>query len=110
LAVNSPRVDHRADDVGRQQVRRELNALKLRRDRLTNRVDGQRLGEAGNTFEQNVPTGEQSDQNALDHHILTDDDLVDLVQNRINESALTLNHLINGTDVVRHKFSLGPSG
>ena len=47
-------VDARAEDVGRQQVRRELDALELRRDRLRQRRRGQRLGDAGHAFEQQV--------------------------------------------------------
>jgi len=52
-----------------------------------------------------VPPGEKPNQHPLDHHVLTHDDLVDLVKNRIDKSALALNHFVNGTDV-----SLGPLG
>ena len=103
-------VDDGAGHVGWEQVRRKLNSLELRGDRLADRVDGQRLGEPRNAFEQDVPAREQPNQDPLDHHVLTHDDLVDLVKNRFDESALALNHFVDGTDVVRHEFSLGPSG
>ena len=103
-------VDDGADDVGGQQVGRELNALKLRGDGLANRVDGERLGEPRHALEQDVAAGQQPDQDALDHHVLADDDLVDLVKNRIDECALALNHFVDGTDVVRHENFLGARG
>ena len=86
-------VDARAEDVGRQQVGRELHALELRRDRLRQRRRGQRLGDAGHAFEQQVAAararaparrgernrGEERRQHPPDQRVLADDDLADLV-------------------------------
>ena len=74
----------------------------FRGDRFADRIDRQRLGETGYALEQDVPTGEQSDEDALDHHVLADHDLVHFVKNRIDEGALALDHFVDGSDVVRH--------
>ena len=69
--------DHGADDVAGQQVGRELDALELHAQRLAERLDEERLGEAGHALEQHVAVGEQGDQQALDDDILADDGLGD---------------------------------
>ena len=48
-------IDQRADQVGRQQVRRELNAVELAMDRGRQRLDGRGLCQTGNSLEQDVP-------------------------------------------------------
>jgi hypothetical protein len=45
-------VDARADEVGGHQVGRELDALEAAADRSRERLDRQRLGEAGNAFDE----------------------------------------------------------
>ena len=55
-----------ADDVGRQQVGRELDALELRRRGVGERLDQQRLGQARHALEQHVPVGEQADQQPVE--------------------------------------------
>jgi hypothetical protein len=67
-------VDHRADDVGRQHVGRELQALEAERDAARQGLEGERLGEAGHAFEQHVAVGEQRNQQTVDQRLLTDDD------------------------------------
>ena len=70
LEVNSPLllvVDDRADEVGREQVGRELDARELGVDRVAERAHRERLGEAGDALEQDVPAREQADEDALDH-------------------------------------------
>ena len=49
------RVDHRTDDIGRQKVGSELDAAVLRVNQLRQRLDGQRLCQSGNAFQQDVP-------------------------------------------------------
>ena len=49
-----------ADDVGRHQVGRELDAVELEVDRLRERLDQQRLGEAGHAAQQHVAAGEEA--------------------------------------------------
>ena len=72
-------VDARADQVGGHQVRGELDAGERTADDLRESLDGQRLGDTGYAFEEDVPLGEKSDENALDKPVLPDDDSLDLV-------------------------------
>jgi hypothetical protein len=93
-------VDDGPDQVGRQEVGGELDAGELRVDRVAQRADRERLGEAGDALEQDVPARQQPDQDALDHVLLADDDLADLVQQAVDEGALLGDQLVQGTDVV----------
>ncbi len=72
---------------------------------LRDGLDGQRLGEAGHAFEQDVPAREQADEDALDHVLLADDDLADLVEDRVHEGALALDQVVDDTDVVVHSLA-----
>ena len=75
--MNSPDllvVDARADEVGGQQVGRELDALELSADRSRQRVDRQRLGQSRHAFDQQVALREHRDQHALEKMVLADDD------------------------------------
>ena len=54
-------VDQGTYYVGRQQVRGELDTAELGIHRLGQGVDGQGLGQAGDTFQQNVAAAEQAD-------------------------------------------------
>ncbi len=78
-------VDHRADQVGRQQVGSELDALEAGSDGLGDSADRHRLGEARHAFEQDVAAGEQPDQDTLYHVFLADDAPRDLIQYRVGE-------------------------
>jgi len=99
-------VDDGAYEVGRQEVGRELDARELGVDGVTQRADRQRLGQAGYTFEQHVAARQQADEDALDHVLLTDDDLADLVHEAVGEGALLGHELVQGADVVHAGLSL----
>ena len=71
-------VDAGTDDVGGHQVGGELDAGERAADDLGERLDRQRLGDTGNTFEQHVALGQQADQHPLDQLVLADDDPLDL--------------------------------
>ena len=71
-------VDQGADQVGGQQVGRELDALEARLDAGAQGLDGQGLGEAGHAFEQHVAVGEQADEQAVHEVFLADDDAAQL--------------------------------
>jgi hypothetical protein len=58
-------IDHGADDIGGQKVRRELDALELGLQSARQRAHGERLGQAGNAFEQHVAIGQQSHEQAV---------------------------------------------
>ena len=73
--------DFGAGDVGRHQVGRELDAAELQRQRVGQRADHQRLGQARHADQQAVAAGEQGDQQLLDHLPLADDHLRQLRSN-----------------------------
>ena len=75
-------VNQRADDVRRQQIGRELDAMKLRLHRRRERADGKRLGESGHAFEQDVAVGEQADEQPVHELFLPDDDAGDFLAQR----------------------------
>ena len=68
-----------ADDVGRHQVRRELDAVELQVDRLRERLDQQRLRQPGHAAQQAVAAGEERDEDFLDDRLLADDRAAELV-------------------------------
>ena len=69
---------HRADDVGRHQVGRELDAREAQIERGGQRAHEHGLAEAGHAFEQRVAAGEQAGQHAVEDRALADDQLADL--------------------------------
>ena len=71
-------VDAGADDVGRQQVRRELDAGERTADHVGERLGGERLGEAGHGLEQAVAATEQTDEQPFEEPGLADDHLAQL--------------------------------
>ena len=72
-----------AGDVGRHQIGRELNAVKTKAQRARQRAHQQRLGGAGKTREQTMPSHEQRDENTLDDVFLAYDDLMHLAADLI---------------------------
>jgi hypothetical protein len=73
-------VDAGADQVGRQQVRRELDALELAADRRGERLDRQRLRQPRHALDEQMAAGEQPDRHPLEQQVLTDDRALDLEQ------------------------------
>ena len=67
-----------AENVGRHQVGRSLHALKAEAEQTAQSLDDQRLGDAGNAFEQRVALAEYGDQDLFDHLILAGDDAAQL--------------------------------
>ena len=72
--------DERADEVGGQQVGRELDAREGRVEPARERLDRERLGEAGHALDQQVAVGEEADHQPLDERVLADDHLAHLGQ------------------------------
>ena len=85
-----------AGDVAGHQVGRELDALERQVQRLGQRADQQRLGQARHAFQQGVAAGEDGDQHLLDHFVLADDDLGQLVA----DAVVGLLAVLHGGDVV----------
>ena len=62
-----------AGEVGRQQVRGELDAVKIALDTITERLDRACLGEPGRAFDEQVTIGQNCDQETLYEPLLADD-------------------------------------
>ena len=77
-------VDQRADQIGRQQIGRELQALEAGLNAGRQRFHGQRLGQPGHAFEQDVAVREQAEQKPIDQIFLADDDVANLLAQRRN--------------------------
>jgi hypothetical protein len=75
LANSGPGTKVGAGDVGRHQVRSELDALERQAQRAGQRAHQQRLGRAGHAGDQAVATHQQGDEQLLDHLVLPDDEL-----------------------------------
>ena len=72
--------DHvRAEDVGRHQVGRELDAREVQVERLGQRAHQQRLAQAGHAFQQAMAADEQAGQHAVDDVVVADDHAADLL-------------------------------
>ena len=67
-----------ARDVGRHQVRRELDAVELQVEHLRQRPDEQRLRQPGHADDQAVAADEQRQQHLIDDVLLPDDELAEL--------------------------------
>ena len=98
-------VDARADEVGRHQVGRELDAVERPAEHVGGRLHRERLGKARHAFDQQVPTGQEADQHAFEHLILPGDHSPDLEQ-RLLESFLRLRRVLR-LDAARHVYSFG---
>ena len=70
--------DVRARDVGRHQVRRELDPAERAVDDVGDGPHEHRLAEARDALEQDVAVGEQAGERLADERGLADDDLADL--------------------------------
>ena len=85
-----------AGDVGRHQVRRELNAVELQGHHLGQGIDHGGFGQAGHSHQQRVPSRQDADEQLLQHLVLTDDHFGQLRPDFIIKPA----QLINGRHVV----------
>ena len=68
-------VDVGAGDVGRHQVRRELDPVEFVAEHGGQRPRQQRLGDAGHAFQQGVLVGQHDDKRQVNGVILADDHL-----------------------------------
>ena len=76
-----------AENVGRHQVGRALNALVVEPEDRAQSLDEPGLGEAGDADQQRVPAAQQGDQGLLDHLALTKDDFADPLADEAQASA-----------------------
>ena len=80
-------VDARPDEVGRHEVRRELDALEGAAEHFGEGLDRQRLGQARHALEEEVAAGQEADEDPLEHRVLADDDPPDLEQDGLGGGA-----------------------
>ena len=73
--------DFRAGDVGRHQIRRELDALEAQVQDLGDGPDEQRLRQTRHARQQAVATGEERDEHLVHGIVLPDDHLAKLGAN-----------------------------
>ena len=76
-----------AGDVGRQQVRRELDPCVVRVDRACEGVGQRGLADAGAVLDHDVAIGEQRDEAGLDHVLLAEDDRGDVGRDEAGEAC-----------------------
>ena len=72
-------VDHGADEVGREEVGGELDSGEAEFHGSGEGVDGEGLGEAGHSFEEDMAVAEHADDEAIDEFFLSDEDAADFV-------------------------------
>jgi hypothetical protein len=98
LGVKAPRVGApypRTHEIGGDEIRGELDTAIGAAQRRRQRLDGQRLGQAGDAFQQHVAAGQQADEQALEHRVLAYDDPLDLIQHLL-EGLTGLVSLVGG--------------
>ena len=78
-------VNPRADQVGRHQIRRELNAFKVTLHRAGQSLDGQRFGQTGHAFHQQVALRQDGHHDALQKTVLSHHHTFDLVQDLLHQ-------------------------
>ena len=87
------------DEVGRQQVGRELDPRELEVQDLSERLHGQGLGQAGHAFDQQVAAAEESHHHPVEERLLADDDLAHLVHGRLDLERLLADGFVQLRDV-----------
>ncbi len=70
--------DFRAQNVGRHQVRRALDAVGGKPENLRQRFHQQGFGHTWNADQQDMPAGHERNQGLVDHRILPENHLADL--------------------------------
>ena len=79
--------DLRADDVGRHQVRGELDARELEVQCIAQGFHEQRLPQSGHALEQRMAGREQAGEDAVDQRMMPDDPALDLAAQDIQPLA-----------------------
>jgi hypothetical protein len=88
--------------IARQQIRRELNAVKVRFDTFTEHPYGPGFGQSWRPFHEQVPVAQQRQQQTLDQALLTNDLLADVVAQAANGFRRGAGRLRFGVGVVVH--------
>ena len=83
LPVRHHLQDVAAEDVARQQIRRELNPLEIERQERPERLDQRRLADAGQSLEQDVPPAQDADQQQPVHLVVPEQNAVEFIENPV---------------------------
>jgi hypothetical protein len=92
------------DEVGGQEIRSELNALKSAVDGVGEAADRQRLRQSGHALEEHVAPAEQPHEQPVQHILLTDNNFPELGEESFDENRFLLNPLIDCLDGRFHLF------
>ena len=92
-------VDHRADEVGGQQVGSELDARELEVQDLAQGLDREGLGQAGQALDQEVAPAQEGHHHPVDEPLLAHDDLAHLVHGRLDLERLLPDLFVQLRDV-----------
>ena len=87
-------VDQCSQDIGRQEVRGELDSAEPGIHRLRQCIDSQSLGQSRHTFEKNVSISQETNEKVLHKLLLADNDLSHLKGKKVHEGAFLLDPLI----------------
>ena len=93
-------VDQGADKVGGKEVRCELDAAEANVHGLGKCFDGHGLGQPRNTFQQDMPIGEQGHQQFLHHVLLAHDHLAHFLVDEVDEGTGLLDAFVKRADAV----------
>ena len=77
--------DGHAEDIRRQQVARELDALELQSERARQRVRQRRLADARDVLDQQMAAREQAGEREPDLLLFAQDDAPDLIDDLLQE-------------------------
>ena len=80
-------IDACAHQIGRNEVRRELDALELALHRACQGLDRQRLRQSGHPFDQQMALGQHGHHHALKKAVLTYDHPFHFVKNALHQGC-----------------------
>ena len=98
------RIDLRADHVGRQHVRRELDATELGRDRGSQRLHRECLRQARHALEQHMAVGQQADQQPFDQVVLAHHHVADFLNQGPRKDACLPDPLADRVNIHAHRI------
>ena len=87
-------IDQGAHHVCGQQVRGELDTAEFGIHRLGQRIDGQGFGQSRNTFQQDVPAGEQADEQVVYQMLLPHNHFAHFQGQQVHEGTFFLDSLV----------------
>src|SRR6185437_6178306 len=85
--------DRESGDVGRKQVRGELDSLERTIECAGGRAGEHGLAKPWNVLEEDVALSQEGDQNEVDHLALSDDHLTDTTSNSVGNPGDMLDFL-----------------